>query len=51
MERKVAIREVLHKGQNEDFPGGAADSNSPANAGDTGSIPGQEDSSCCGATT
>ena len=51
MERKVAIREALHKGQNEDFPSGAADSNSPANAGDTGSIPGQEDSSCCGATT
>ena len=26
-----------------DFPGGAVDKNLPANAGDTGSMPGQED--------
>ena len=32
------------------FPGSAMDKNWPANAGDTGSIFGQEDSSCPGAT-
>ena len=32
------------------FPGGPVVKNLPCNAGDTGSIPGQEDSTCCGAT-
>ena len=29
------------------FPRGTVDKNLPANAGDTGSIPVQEDSTCC----
>ena len=33
-----------------DFPGGAMVKNLPANAGDTGSIPGREDPTCHGAT-
>ena len=32
------------------FPGGTVDKNPPANAGDMGSIPGLEDSTCLGAT-
>ena len=31
------------------FLAGAVDKNPPANAGNTGSIPSQEDSTCCGA--
>ena len=34
----------------QDFPGGAVVKNPPANAGDTGSIPGPEDPTCRGAT-
>ena len=33
-----------------DFPGGAVVKNPPANAGGTGSSPGQEDPTCCRAT-
>ena len=33
-----------------DFPGGTVDRNLPANAGDKGSIPGPEDSTCHGGT-
>ena len=33
-----------------DFPGGAVVKNLPASSGDTGSIPGPEDPTCCGAT-
>ena len=33
-----------------DLPGGIVDKNLPANVGDTGSIPGPEDSTCGGAT-
>ena len=33
-----------------DFPGGAVVKNPPANAGDTGSIPGPEDPTCSGTT-
>ena len=36
----------MHQG----FPGGAVVKNPPANAGDTGSIPGWEDPTCRGAT-
>ena len=32
------------------FPGGPVDKNPPADAGDMGSIPGLEDSTCLGAT-
>ena len=32
------------------FPGGAVVENQPASAGDTGSSPGLEDPTCCGAT-
>ena len=32
------------------FPGGTVDKNPPADAGDMGSIPGLEDSTCLGAT-
>ena len=32
------------------FPGGTVDTNLPANAGDTSSIPVQEDSTCCRTT-
>ena len=32
------------------FPGGAVVKNPPANAGDTGSSPGQKDPTCHGAT-
>ena len=34
----------------EGFPGGAVVKNPPANAGDTGSIPAQEDPTCSRAT-
>ena len=34
----------------QDFPGGAGVKNPPANAGDTGSIPGPEDPTCRRAT-
>ena len=34
----------------QDFPRGAVDKNPSANARDTGSIPIQEDCTCCGAT-
>ena len=37
---KVAQGFVLKKTQPRDFPGGAVVKNPPANAGDTGSIPG-----------
>ena len=33
-----------------DLPGGSVVKNLPANAGDTGSIPGLGDSTCCGPT-
>ena len=36
--------------ENLDFPGGAVVKNLPANAGDIGSIPDQDDSMCCKAT-
>ena len=34
----------------QDFSGGTVDKNLRANAGDVGSIPDLEDSTCCGAT-
>ena len=40
----------LQKMKRWDFPGGAVVKNLPANAGDTGSSPGPEDLTCCGAT-
>ena len=38
------------KRQLQDFLGGRMDRNPPANAGNIGSIPGPEDSTCLGAT-
>ena len=38
--RIVNAAKISFKNEGEDFPGGAAVENLPANAGDTGSIPG-----------
>ena len=42
-------RQLFKKGL-WDFPRGAVVRNPPVKAGDTGSSPGQEDPTCCGAT-
>ena len=52
--RKTAVSGHLQflflKTKSEGFPGGAVVKNPPVNAGDTGSSPGQEDSTCHRAT-
>lgn len=44
------ITKVESKKQNRDFPGHVVIKNPPSNARDICSIPGPEDSTCCGAT-
>ena len=48
--RKSACDLSFKKNYPQDFPGGAVDKNLPANARDTGLIPGLEDSICHGTT-
>ena len=43
---KKSAKNVITKINRPDFPSGTVHKNLPANAGDTGSIPGLEDSTC-----
>ena len=48
--QNTLVEEVVRNGCFWDFPGGAVVGNPPANAGDMGSSPGPEDTTCRGAT-
>jgi len=46
----ILVRSLHIRRKKVGFPGGTVDKNPPADAGDMGSIPGLEDSTCLGAT-